>query len=257
MSFTILIHSSKTMAVTDPRDKLTVPVFQQQARELSDYVASLSTNEVRTSMHVSEKLAGDVQVLYRHRLDIPPSATVEIFRGDIYSGLRALDWSQKEKEFAQQHLRVLSGLYGILRPYDGITPYRLEAAYKFPLYPNLYEYWGNQLARTIPRADTVINLTSVEYAKLVIPHLRSQRIIVPQFLSIMPNNDEPRFVAVHSKIARGAYARWLIQRGDGKLDHLDQFNDLGYVYDETRSAPDAPVYICSDFKGIGLSQRLA
>lgn len=257
MSFIILLHSSKTMVDTQPTGALSVPAFQTQATELSAYIATLTHHEIRASMHVSESLATGVYSLYQQRSQQAASAAVEVFRGDIYSGLRARDWTERERQSAQRHLRILSGLYGILKPYDGIRPYRLEAATKLPLYPNLYTFWGEQLAHTIDGATPVINLTSAEYTKLIIPYLRTQRVVTPTFLSMTAGETEPTFVAVHAKIARGAYARWLITHEDAALSDMASFNDLGYHYDEARSTHDAPVYVCQIFEGKGLSQRLS
>jgi cytoplasmic iron level regulating protein YaaA (DUF328/UPF0246 family) len=154
---------------------------------------------------------------------------------------------------------ILSGLYGLLRPYDGVHPYRLEAAYILPIpgAKNVYNFWGSQLAEVIPREGPIINVTSAEYEKLVIPYLSKERVITPKFLSRMPKKAEPSFVAVHAKIARGAYARWLIQRGQDSAEGLENFNDLGYRHQPHLSTPQQPVYICDSFEGIGLSQRLA
>jgi len=153
---------------------------------------------------------------------------------------------------------ILSGLYGILRPYDGIHPYRLESAYTFPdaPYASIYAYWGDRLAKTLEGIDEIINVTSVEYEKLILPYLKDVSIVTPKFMTIMPGSDTPKFVAVHAKIARGAFARWVIMRGIDSIENLHDFNDLGYEYDENLSTPQQPVFICRDFKGIGLSQRL-
>lgn len=244
------------MVVTPPSRALSVPDFAYQASVLADEIAALGVPQLMSAMHVSEKLAGEVRDLYAGRDTLRLSATVEVFRGDIFSGLRALEWDDDDKDFAQQHLRLLSGLYGILRPYDGIQPYRLEAAYKLPTTTNIYVYWGDKLAEALPATGPIINLTSAEYSKLVVPYLDDSRLITPRFLTVKSGATEPTFVAVHAKIARGAYARWLIQRGEDSAERLDEFTDLGYEYDVALSQPGQPVYVCRDFQGLGLSQRL-
>lgn len=254
MSLTILLHSSKTMVPTPSRRPLSTPRLHAEADALRRYVSGLSLEALQKSMHISAKLAKEVKATYA---DTPKSsAVVDVFRGDIYSGLRALEWTDADADFAQNHLVILSGLYGILRPYDAIIPYRLEAAYKLPdePYTNLYGFWGTRLAEALPKDGPIINVTSAEYEKLVLPYIDAARVITPKFLSRM--NGEPKFVAVHAKIARGAYARWLIQRGQDSAEGLEAFNDLGYHYQPDLSTPQHPVYICDDFKGIGLSQRL-
>ena len=260
MSLTILLHSSKTMTPTESKQSVSRPQFLHEASTLAEAVNRLTDMQLQQCMHVSPKLAQAVREMYASWTpDSSPYPAIESFRGDIYSGLRARAFTVDQARFAQKHLVVLSGLYGLLRPYDGIQPYRLEAAYKIPLQNarNVYDFWGSRLAETLPSKGPIINVTSGEYEKLIVPYLRKERIITPKFLSRVAGKPEPVFVAVHAKIARGAYARWLIQRGVDSAEDLDAFNDLGYVYQPELSTPRQPVYICDSFQGIGLSQRLA
>lgn len=258
MPLTILLHSSKTMVSTPPSRELSTPVYEAQANELTDYLQELTVEQLQKVMHISEKLAAEVEDMYLERLDQLPTAAVETFRGDIYSGLRALEWNDAEKDFAQKHLKILSGLYGVLRPFDGIRPYRLELGYRLPEgpYKDLYAFWSDRVAEALAMNGPIINVTSDEYAKVVLPFLDSSRIITPVFLTRKVAGQEPVFVVVHSKIARGAYARWLIQRGLPSVDGLEAFNDLGYSFEAERSSPKQPVYVCEQFGGLGLSQRL-
>ncbi|MDB5181111.1 MAG: hypothetical protein JWO54_874 [Candidatus Saccharibacteria bacterium] len=246
------------MVPTPPSHPLTTPVFEADANELTDYLQELSTEQYVKIMHISAKLAAEVEDLYLSRLDMPLTAAAETFRGDIYSGLRALEWNDVEKDFAQKHLKILSGLYGVLRPFDGIQPYRLELGYRLPdgPYKDLYAFWSDRIAETLPPNGPIINVTSDEYAKAILPFLDPSRVITPVFLTQKAPSQEPVFVVVHSKIARGAYARWIIKRGQATVDGLEKFDDLGYVYDPERSSPSQPVYVCQEFGGIGLSQRL-
>ena len=246
------------MLSTEPSRELSTPIFEQQANELTDYLQELTIEEYQKTMHISAKLAGEVEDLYLSRLEQPLSAAAEMFRGDIYSGLRALKWNDDKKNFAQKHLKILSGLYGILKPFDGIQAYRLELGYRLPdpKYKDLYNYWGDRIAESLPADGPIINVTSDEYAKAVLPFLDPSRIITPVFLTRKKAGQEPVFVVVHAKIARGAYARWLIQRGSPTVDSLEDFDDLGYVFDAERSSPKQPVYVANEFGGIGLSQRL-
>jgi cytoplasmic iron level regulating protein YaaA (DUF328/UPF0246 family) len=247
------------MVITPTEATLSTPRFQEQAAGIHWYINSLSVQQLQKSMHISEKLAADVQQTFKLWRDKDShSAAVETFRGDIFSGLRALDFSDKQRQFAQKNLYMLSGMYGLLRPYDAVYPYRLEAGYRFPdePYVSIYKFWGNQIAQQLPTKGPIVNVTSAEYDALVLPYIDKSRVITPKFLTVLPGKSEPKFVAVHAKIARGAYARWLIQRQREDADDLQDFNDLGYAYDVQQSTDAQPVYICRDFKGIGLSQRL-
>lgn len=182
---------------------------------------------------------------------------IDSFRGDMYSGLRAADFTTYDRRYANDHFYILSGLYGILRALDCIAPYRLEMSYHLPdaPYQNLYKFWGNKLAEQIPNNSTIINLSATEYTKALLPHVAPERVITPQFLTRDPRSHEPKFVAIHAKIARGALAHYLIVRHAVSPDELVGFHDLGYHFDATASTPDQPVFICDEFGGLGLSIR--
>lgn len=256
----ILLHTSKTMVPTPSIPAETRPQYIDTASELAAYIRSLDTDELQKAMHVSPALAAKIQKMYAEwGADASrETAAVVTFRGDIYSGLRALEFTEIERAFASQHLRIISALYGILRPYDAVSLYRLEAAYKFaePTYKDLYKFWGDKLAQTLPPDEAVINLTSVEYEKLVLPHTNNKLVIAPRFLTRKTADSEPTFVVVHAKIARGAFARWLIQRQRDDVTDLQDFTDLGYAYAPSLSTEQQPTYICTNFGGTGLSQRL-
>jgi hypothetical protein len=229
------------------------PLFAKQADELRSYIRTLSVAELAKYMKISLAKAKTVHSLYEGEFIASPA--VECFRGDIYSGLRALDFNDSERKRAQERLLILSGLYGVLRPYDEIEPYRLEAAYRFPdkKLGNIYEYWGKALASCIDPDALIVNVTSLEYSKLILPYVSNEQII-PRFLTRKKPGAEPTFVVVHAKIARGAFARWVIQQTE--TSDFTAFDDLGYKYDPSLSSGAEPVYVCDDFGGIGLSQRL-
>jgi len=245
------------MVPTASDGTLTTPLFLGKTKELHRYVSTLSVDQLSRVMHISKTLAAETHEAIKSWSTESSSAAVNTFRGDIYSGLRALEFTQAEQAFAAKHLVILSGLYGMLRPYDKICPYRLEAAYKLPdaPYTNLYKYWGDALAGALPKDGPIINVTSVEYEKLILPFVDATRIITPRFLT-RGKDGVPTFVVVHAKIARGAFARWIIKRGVDTTKGIEAFDDLGYVYDTQLSTDTQPVFVCDEFKGIGLSQRL-
>ncbi|HLG25507.1 MAG TPA: YaaA family protein, partial [Candidatus Gracilibacteria bacterium] len=185
------------------------------------------------------------------------SLAIDSFIGDIYSGLRADKLSPADRDYADRTLRILSGLYGIIRPYDGIYPYRLEMEYKLPdpEFSNLYKYWGKAIADCIPEKGPIVNLASEEYTQTITPFVDASRIISPKFLTVSPKTGEPAFVVVHAKIARGAFARWLITSRTEDFKALTQFHDLGYRFHQKLSTPDCPVFVCDTFGGKGLSMK--
>lgn len=237
------------------------PQLLPQAKELASYLQTLSRAELSKVMHISETLAQKTHGVLTGWNTEPAQQTIAMdsFVGDIYSGLRASTLSQADRNYADTTLRILSGLYGILRPYDGIRPYRLEMGYKLPAkqYRNLYAYWGERIAQTLPADGLIVNASSVEYSSTVLPFVDAGRVITPRFLTMDAKTNQPAFVVVHAKIARGAFARWLIQHRAEKLPDMLAFDDIGYKYDKSLSTPDSPAFVCEAFGGIGLSMRLA
>jgi cytoplasmic iron level regulating protein YaaA (DUF328/UPF0246 family) len=236
------------------------PELLDKATKLANYLKTLPITELARVMHLSDNLAEKTQQLlggWTTKLDLQMTA-VDSFLGDIYSGLQASSWSANDRAYADEHLRILSGLYGMLRPLDSIRPYRLELGYKLPAQPyaNLYDYWADSVADCLPSSGTIINLASLEYSKLVLPFIEEKRVITPTFLTVQRNSSTPTFVAVHTKIARGAFAHWLVSKRIEDDHGLASFSDIGYSFDKTRSTPGLPVYTCNEFGGKGLSIRL-
>lgn len=257
----ILLHSSKTMR--PPNAQFTSyqkPALLEETIELADYLTTLTPSELQTAMQLSPTMAVKTHELLRtwsmeRSLQRP---AIDAFLGDIYSGLQVQSFSDDDRQYANDHLFILSGLYGILRALDSIHPYRLEMGYRLPdePYKSLYKFWGDQIAKQIPAGTTIINLSAVEYTKAVLPHLKDIPVITPKFMTISPKTGEPAFVTVHAKIARGAFAAWLIKNRIDDASGITQFNDIGYAYNKALSTSDSPVFVANEFKGIGLSVRL-
>lgn len=209
-------------------------------------------------MQISATKSTEVKRLYVS-WSVDPNAqlpAIDAFKGDIYSGLQVATWQEADRTYAQEHLLILSGLYGALRACDGIWPYRLEMGYKLPNGKSMYDFWGGKLARAIvPETTHIVNLSAVEYTKALLPYVE-QEVITPKFMTISPKTGEPTFVTVHAKIARGAFARWMITNRIDDVGRLRDFTELEYRYDAELSTAEQPVFICKTFKGIGLSVRL-
>lgn len=258
----ILIHTSKTMrpAVTDNKEILSRPILMDKTKELADYLKTLSVHDIEKSMKVSNKLAQTTKELLADWTDDPlrQRAAIDSFLGDIYSGLQVANLSADDRKYANEHVRILSGLYGILKPLDGIYPYRFEMGYKVPdnRYANLYTFWDRSIVDTLPENDTIVDLSAVEYGKTVTNFVEITRIVTPRFLTISPKTGEPIFVVVHAKIARGAFAGWMIRNAIEDIEKLKEFAEIGYEYNEVLSTPKVPVFVCREFKGLGLSVRL-
>lgn len=240
--------------------RLRRPPLLDQARKLAAYLKTLSPKQLAQVMAISAALAKKTQALIAAWTAEPDRQTVAIdsFIGDIYSGLQAPSLSSAERDYADQSLRILSGLYGIIRPLDGICPYRLEMGYKLPdpKFANLYAYWGEAVAAYVPKDGPIVNLAAMEYAQALLPFVDAARLVVPKFLTVSPKKGEPTFVVVHAKIARGAFARWLITSRTQDVAALTQFKDLGYRFNRKLSSPGSPTFVCETFGGKGLSIRL-
>jgi uncharacterized protein len=260
----ILLHSSKTMRRAEVGGaKLRRPLLLEKAQRLDAYLKTLSAKQLAQVMRISPALAEKTRALIADWTAEPEdqSLALDSFVGDIYSGLHASDLSPDDRDYADQTLRILSGLYGIIRPYDGICPYRLEMGYKLPdpAFASLYAYWGDSIAACLPKTGPIINLSAVEYSQTVTRYLEKDgagRLVTPKFLTVNPKTGEPAFVVVHAKIARGAFARWLITSRVQDAAALPNFEDLGYRFTADLSSADGPTFVCEDFGGKGLSIRL-
>lgn len=256
----ILMHSSKTMRPPTSGPAPTgTPALLDRAEELVGYLRTLAPAELARVMKISGELAGKVRDLYTEWSTKPDrqSPAAATFVGDIYSGLQVGTFSAADRGYADKHLRILSGLYGILRPFDGISPYRLEMGYRLPRgpYANLYAFWGTAIAEQLPAKGRIVNLAANEYSRTVLPHVDPARVVTPRFLTVDPASGTPKFVVVHAKIARGAFARWLVT-GRVKEGDLREFAEIGYRYDAALSTDAEPTYVCEEFGGKGLSVRL-
>lgn len=234
------------------------PIFISDSEKLQSYMRTLNTKLLQEIMHVSEPLALQVknQITKWSSATSKQSIAIDSFRGDIFSGLQASTMTEEERSYADKHLVFLSGLYGIIRPLDGIMPYRLEMGYKLIGYsvPSLYDYWGSRISDLLEN-EVILNLSSIEYSKLLTKYIKPELIYSPRFLTRDEKTGATKNIAVHSKIARGTFARWAIANKIQKPSQLKNFKELGYVYDKTLSTEYEPTFICNEFKGLGLSVR--
>jgi len=243
----IFLSPAKTMnfAQPGPASLTSIPEFGKKAATLADAVRKFSAQELGTLMGISSKLAYlNYDRFQEWRLaDKAPEAkqAVLAYKGDVYNGLRSNDFSDTELLWAQDHLRILSGLYGLLRPLDMIMPYRLEYSTKLKPsgYNNLYEYWKHQLARSLESlkqaegSGILINLASAEYFKAIDAKGSGFDVITPVFKEY--RNGEFRFFSMFGKKARGMMARYIINNNIKDPDELKLFSDEGYSYNDPLS----------------------
>lgn len=159
-----------------------------------------------------------------------------LFQGDVYQGLDAKNWDQKTLHYAQDHLRILSGLYGLLKPLDAIQPYRLEMGTRLenPAGKTLYDFWKHAVTHALnqqlaeQKNPVLINLASIEYVKVVDEKTLDYPIITINFYE--KKNDRLKMIGIHAKKARGAMARFLMQHQSENLSCLKEFKELGYKF---------------------------
>ncbi len=250
----VLLSPSKTMAFEDDvsADKHTMPAFQQQAQELVDQLRSYSPDDIGELMGVNPKLAKlnfdrfqqyDPDFQHNHARQ-----ALLAYRGDVYDGIPVRQYGDADLDFAQQQVRILSGLYGILRPLDLIQPYRLEMSTKLPNErgSNLYEYWKEELTAHLNHEiqegghEAVINLASEEYFKALDKQALTKPVIAPAFKE--QKNGTYKTVAIYAKKARGLMTDFIVQNRIEDPEALKAFDQDGYLYNESLSTPDNPVF---------------
>ncbi|MEY8803411.1 peroxide stress protein YaaA [Leisingera sp. XS_AS12] len=250
------------LVVTSPAKKLdwaerdqdmTWPALHDDAVALAEVARALTVAELMKLMHISLDLA---QLNYTRFQEFAADPATEAtrpavlaFAGDTYQGLEAASLDAEELAWAQDHLRILSGLYGVLRPLDAMQPYRLEmgSRLKNPRGKNLYEYWGSRISEALNEqaaatgAQVLVNCASQEYFGAVDLSALKLRVVTPVFME--DKNGTPKVVSFYAKRARGAMARYIIQHRLNDAASLKDFDAGGYAYQPDLSEPDKPVFL--------------
>lgn len=244
----IIISPAKKMNIDDIFEYRSKPVFFEQAEEIMNYMKNLSYDECKTIWKCSDKLA---QLNYDRvvNMDLNYRLTPALFsyEGIQYQYMGARVLSRDALEYLQDNLRILSGFYGILKPLDGIVPYRLEMQSKFINYKNkdLYEYWADKIANSLfEETNLIINLASKEYSKCVEKYLKNSpgtKFITCVFGEI--NGDKVIEKGTLAKMARGEMVRYLAQNNVYDLEGLKRFDKLGYKYSQEKSNENTYVFI--------------
>ena len=227
--------------------------FLKKSQILIDETKNMSISELKTLMKISDKLA-EINRERFNQWSIPftkenAKQAILSFKGDTYIGLNAETFSNKDFEYAQDHFRILSGLYGILRPLDLIQPYRLEMGTKLenPNGSDLYGFWSDQIAKKLNNtlkdhaSKVILNCASVEYFKSVDTNTLDATIVSPIFKDV--KNGQAKIISFFAKKARGMMARFIIQNRIDKVDDIIKFNDAGYTYQPKESTPNNPLFI--------------
>lgn len=252
-----LLSPAKTLDYETPlpaalQRQASEPVFAGRAAELITVLRRKRPAQVAALMDLSERLA---QLNVERYAAWAPAATpansrpaLRAFAGDVYDGLQAATLSAADLKWAQQHLVILSGLYGVLRPLDRLQPYRLEMGTALATRHgrDLYAFWGDTIAQWLDerlagdRHPVVVNLASQEYARAALrPALRA-RVVDVQFEDW--HGDRYKIISFFAKKARGAMARWAVQQRARSVKALHGFDTDGYVLDAAASSADRLVF---------------
>lgn len=229
----------------------TLPVFQEDAAKLNGRLKALSPSRLKKLMDISPELAAlNHERNQKWATESVKKAALHLFNGEVYRGLDAKTLDAGDLRFAQRHLRILSGLYGILRPMDLIVPHRLEMGTKLPWgrgKKDLYAFWGDRISAELNAAlnkneeDVLVNLASNEYFKSVRTGSLNARVITPVFKERSPKG--LKMVAVFAKHQRGALSRWILQHRLVEPEGMKAYDGDGYAFDPKGSSADEWLFV--------------
>ena len=238
-----ILSPAKTLDYETTRDDMpdaTAPRFVAEASELARAAAGLTVGRIGEIMSISEALSRLNAARYRDFDAQEARPAIQAFNGDVYDGLDARTLDVDRIMFSQGHLRILSGMYGLLRPLDAMRPYRMEMGTRWaPRLGRITDWWGDRIADALVEdldasgSCELLNLASEEYFKSVEGRLPDNvRIVDIHFVT------GDRFVTFHAKVARGVMARWMIENGVTDIEAMRGFDAGGYSYDPNGSDGD-------------------
>lgn len=221
------------------------PFFIKDTKKLIRLMKKFNERDLTNLMRISHKLAETNYIWFQEwdhpfNMDITRPAFAS-FTGDVYDGIKSWELSPFQIEIADRKIRILSGLYGVLRPTDVILPYRLEMAtdLKGRNFNNLYDFWKIKLTNYLikelrpSQKKVIVNLASIEYSKALNFHKIDATVITPFFLEF--KNGDYKFISINAKRARGLMTRYIIDKNIDDVEHLKLFDYDGYSYDDQQS----------------------
>ena len=251
----VVISPAKRLDWAETETEMTAPDFLREANRLAGHMRQLPLRDLKKMMSLSDDLARLNRERYREFSNAPDQGYLRpaayAFAGDTYLGLEAASLDADTVAWAQDHLRILSGLYGVLRPLDGIQPYRLEMGSRLKTRrgSNLYQFWGDTIAKALAAqaeaigTGTLINCASQEYFGAVDTKRLGLNVITPAFLE--DGKDGPKTISFFAKRARGAMARFIVENRVTSVQGLEDFEVGGYAFRPDLSDATAPVFVRS------------
>ncbi|MHA6638656.1 peroxide stress protein YaaA [Stutzerimonas frequens] len=251
----MVISPAKTLDYETPpiTERFTLPQHLDHSQQLIELLRDYSPAQISELMHLSDKLAAlNVARYGSWTAEFTPDNARQAllaFKGDVYTGLNVDDFTDDDLLFAQQHLRMLSGLYGLLRPLDLMQPYRLEMGTKLvnPRGKDLYAFWGERISDWLNEAlreqgdDVLLNLASNEYFSSVKRKALNARVIDVDFKDM--KNGQYKIISFYAKKARGLMARWVIKERIAKPEQLSAFDYEGYRFSADDSSANHLVFL--------------
>ncbi|MEN2393533.1 peroxide stress protein YaaA [Pseudomonas halotolerans] len=234
-------------------ERFTQPQYLDHSQALIEQLREFSPAQISALMHVSDKIGGLNAARFGSWTPAftPANAKQALlaFKGDVYTGLDAQSFAEADFDYAQEHLRMLSGLYGLLRPLDLMQPYRLEMGTKLANArgKDLYAFWGNRISEWLNEAladqgdDILLNLASNEYFSAVKRSALKARVIDTEFKDL--KNGQYKIISFYAKKARGLMSRFVIQERINDPAALKQFDAQGYRFNAQQSSPDKLVFL--------------
>ncbi len=243
----IIISPAKKMNIdTDSLDIKGTPVFLEKTKILKSLLSSMSYDELKALWKCNDKIAG----LNKARLDVMEldknlTPAILAYEGIQYQYMGPNVFTYDEFDYIQEHLVILSGFYGVLRPFDGVAPYRLEmqTALSGDGFRSLYDFWGDSIAKALCDGnDTIINLASKEYSKAVTDHISDDiRFITCRFGELI--NGKITEKGTLCKMARGDMVRFMAENKTENAEHIKDYNRMGYKYSEKYSKENEYVFL--------------
>ena len=240
-----ILSPAKSMGIHGCPEGITPsrPRLQTQTRKLAGLLRDHSARKLQSLMSISPKLAEQNVIRWQNfnMRSNPRMPSAFFFRGDVYQGFEAWSLDRKAIAWAQDHVRILSGLFGLLRPLDSIQPYRLEMStpLKTSSGKNLYAFWGNTITKVLrkdicsQRVDTIVNLASEEYSRVLDMEALDVAIVQVRFLQV--DKGRTRLISLYAKQARGLMARWMAIHKPKRASDLAAFDLGGYQLDRDAS----------------------
>lgn len=250
----IVISPAKTLDLDTPpmTSTYTTPDFLDDSKKLITRMRKFDAAGLKSLMSVSDKIA-DLNVARFKKFKTPftpdnAKQAALAFKGDVYTGLNIESYTKQDLTFAQKHLRILSGLYGVLRPLDLMQPYRLEMGTKVDIQKaaNLYQFWDDRVTRAINKdlakikSDVLINLASNEYFKVIKPEVLQANIITPEFKE--KKADTYKMIGLFAKKARGAMSSYIIKNRISDPADIKKFSEDGYKFNAKLSSDNKWVF---------------